>query len=190
MKVLALCGSPRANGNTSQLLAVVARELRSQGHSVDILNLGDLAIADCNGCLVCEETECSGDCSIEDDMQRRVVPLLLAADAIILGSPSYFDMPSAQIKRFMDRSNMVLNRITKKGMACALVVVGQSEMASLNAACRALRRYTKICGMKEVRGSPVRVIARDEGDVRASKSAIDEAKGLANGLIAAVRKAT
>lgn len=183
MKVLALCGSPRTKGNTAYILKNIVEEIRRQGHVAEIIHLSELDIMECNGCLVCEETECTGDCTIHDDIQAYVIPQLLTCDAIVLGSPSYFGLPTAQMKRFMDRSNMVLSQVTKRGLRYGLVVVGQSEKASLDATCRALRRYCKILGMREVAGSPVRAIARDEGDVRNDKSALEAAERLARSLI-------
>ena len=187
MKVLALCGSPRKTGNTSYLLDIVVKEVIRRGHIAECLHLSELDIADCNGCLMCEETECNGDCTINDAMQSIVIPQLLTSNAIVLGTPSYFDLPTAQIKRFMDRSNMVLNKLSNLRLRYGLVVVGQSEKKSLDATCRALRRYSRICCMKEVQGSPVRVIARNEGDVHTDEAAIAAAIRLARSLIG-VRK--
>lgn len=183
MKVLALCGSPRPNGNTSYLLKRIVEEIKGQSHDAEFIQLSKFNIAECNGCLICEETECSGDCTINDDMQAYVIPQMLSCDAIILGSPSYFDLPTAQMKRFMDRSNMILGQVIKRALRYGLVVVGQSDKASLDATCRALRRYCRIFGMKEVAGSPVKAIARNEGDVSRNYSTLEAAERLAHSLI-------
>jgi len=185
MRVLALCGSPRPAGNTAFLLQSLAERVRKLGHTAEVLHLPDLRIQECNGCLVCEATDCTGDCTLVDDMQAMAVPKLLAADAVVLGSPTYFDLPSAQIKRFMDRTNMILSRLTEKKLSFGLVVVGQSGIDSLDATCRALRRYCQICGMTEVEASPVLAVARDEGDVRSNPSAMRDTERLAEALVRA-----
>ncbi|MCL0058670.1 flavodoxin family protein [Dehalococcoidia bacterium] len=178
MKVLAICGSPRIKGNTSSLLKSMVEHLNAEGVDTQLLMLSDLKIEDCNGCLVCEDTDCTGDCTIEDDMQKMVVPELLSSNALVLGTPSYFDLPTAQMKRFMDRTNMILTKLTKRKLPVGIIIVGQSEIASLEAACEAVRHYCGICEMNEVKRSPVFVIARDIGDASRNTDAINAVKEL------------
>lgn len=182
MKLLAICGSPRKKGNTAYLLKLTIEHLNMEGVDTRFLMLSDLTIEDCNGCLVCEDTNCTGDCSIEDDMQKIVMPELLSSDALVLGTPSYFDLPSAQMKRFMDRTNMILTKLTEMKLPVGIVVVGQSEIVSLEAACEAVRNYCRICEMKEAQRSPVFAIARDIGDASKSADAINAAKELGREL--------
>jgi len=181
-KVLAVCGSPRVSGNTAFLLRTMVEDLVAAGGDAKFLMLSNLSIEDCNGCLICEETDCTGDCSINDDMQKTVIPELLSTDALILGTPSYFDLPSAQLKRFMDRTNMILSKLTNKSLALGIVVTGQSEIPSLKATCEAVRNYCRICHMKESRKSPILVIARDVGDASKNLEAIKSVKALGRNL--------
>ncbi|EEG78637.1 flavodoxin family protein [Dethiobacter alkaliphilus] len=99
MKVLGIVGSKRKKGNTSILVQSALRKAEAEGMQTDLIFLGDHSIAGCTGCEGCKDTY---RCVIDDDMQK-IYPLLLEADAIILGSPTYFYNVTADVKAFIDR---------------------------------------------------------------------------------------
>lgn len=99
MKILGVIGSKRKKGNTSCLVQEAIRAVQNEGAETEIIFLGDYSIKDCTGCEGCKDTF---KCVINDDMQK-IYPLLLAADGIILGSPTYFYNISADMKAFIDR---------------------------------------------------------------------------------------
>jgi len=100
MLVLGVAGSPRVAGATSRLVrsALLGAE-EIAGVRTTFVDLADLRIAGCDRCAECIA---AGRCLIDDDM-TRLYPLLLDADAIILGSPVYWGSPSALCKAFMER---------------------------------------------------------------------------------------
>jgi multimeric flavodoxin WrbA len=53
MKVIAINGSPRKNGNTEQALAIMAEELEKQRIDVEIIQIGKQDIHGCIGCGYC-----------------------------------------------------------------------------------------------------------------------------------------
>jgi multimeric flavodoxin WrbA len=180
-----LNGSPRINGNTAFLLKTLAKEIDRLGHQSKYIQISEHDIGDCNGCLICEDTDCTGYCVINDDMQKFVLPELLLADVLVIGSPAYFDLPTGQLKRFMDRSNAALSRIQKRHCKYGIVVVGQSEPESLNTTFKAIKNYCRICGMKAAVKKPICIIARDEGDVEKNEMAKKSIRTLANQLVKA-----
>ena len=99
MKVIGVVGSQRKKGNTSTLVQEALKPLEEQGAETELIFLGDHEIKSCNGCEGCKKTF---KCVIEDDMQK-IYPLILDADGVILGSPTYFYNVSADIKAFLDR---------------------------------------------------------------------------------------
>jgi multimeric flavodoxin WrbA len=99
MKILGIVGSKRKNGNTSILVQKALEVAEKEGIETELIYLGDYTIKDCNGCEACKDTY---QCVIEDDMQK-IYPLLLKADALILGSPTYFYNVTADMKAFIDR---------------------------------------------------------------------------------------
>ena len=99
MKIIGIVGSQRKKGNTSTLVQQALKPFKEQGAETELIFLGDYEIKSCNGCEGCKKTF---KCVIEDDMQK-IHPLILDADGVILGSPTYFYNVSADMKAFLDR---------------------------------------------------------------------------------------
>lgn len=99
MKVLGLVGSKRKTGNTSVLVQRALEAARAEGIETELVFLSDYSIEGCRGCEGCKDTYC---CVIQDGMQE-LYPLLLASDAVILGSPAYFYNVTAVTKAFIER---------------------------------------------------------------------------------------
>ncbi|RDG33746.1 flavodoxin family protein [Oceanispirochaeta sp. M1] len=100
MKILAVVGSKRKNGNTAALIEKTLSAFQnSEDFSVETLFLGEMNFVGCNGCEGCSK---SNQCVIKDDMQRAYI-LLREADAVIIGSPTYFYNVSSDMKKFIDR---------------------------------------------------------------------------------------
>jgi len=98
-QITAIYGSPRRQGNTSQLLQRAVAGARDQGATVNEIVLRDLKISPCLEIYGCTR---KGDCAIRDDFQQ-VRDSILASDGIMLASPIFFYTVSAHTKIFMDR---------------------------------------------------------------------------------------
>ncbi|MDN5347055.1 MAG: hypothetical protein PWP65_619 [Clostridia bacterium] len=101
MKVLAINGSHRKGQNTARMLAVVLEEARTLGAETELLELSDYRIKPCLACNKCLRVV---ECSIKDDDMRMIADKMLAADAIVLGSPVYICNVTGLMKNFMDRT--------------------------------------------------------------------------------------
>lgn len=99
MNIIAIYGSPRANGNTDLLLNQAVKGAREAGAHVEEIWLRDLKISPCLEIYGCKST---GRCVIQDDFQN-IQDLLMASDAVMLASPIFFYTVSAHTKIFMDR---------------------------------------------------------------------------------------
>lgn len=99
MNIIAIYGSPRANGNTDLLLKQAVLGAREAGAHVEEILLRDLKISPCLEIYGCKST---GRCVIQDDFQN-IQDLLMASDAVMLASPIFFYTVSAHTKIFMDR---------------------------------------------------------------------------------------
>ncbi|MDA8124574.1 MAG: flavodoxin family protein [Deltaproteobacteria bacterium] len=102
MKVIAINGSPKREGNTFQALTMVGNELNAAGIEFEILHIGHKMI---HGCIACGKCAISKDekCAIESDELNDWVPLIKPADGIILGSPVYYSGIPGTMKSFLDR---------------------------------------------------------------------------------------
>jgi multimeric flavodoxin WrbA len=99
VNVLGVSASPR-RGNTSILVqAALLGAGRVPGVATGYVSLAGRTIGQCDGCGPCLD---QGRCVIDDDM-RPLYGKLLAAAAIIVGTPVYFGSPTALCKAFMER---------------------------------------------------------------------------------------
>jgi multimeric flavodoxin WrbA len=99
MKVLGIYGSPREGGNSDQLLDSALEGAKSAGAEVLRIYARDLTMSGCVECGGCDQT---GECVVEDDMQK-VYPLLQEAEVIFISSPIFFYSVTAQMKALIDR---------------------------------------------------------------------------------------
>jgi multimeric flavodoxin WrbA len=99
--VLGICGSPVRDGSTDLLVREVLRGAQSQGAATEYLFLNDIQIMPCQACGKSPE---EGYCFFHDGMDV-VYEAFDRCDAIVVGSPIYFDSVSAQTKLFIDRTN-------------------------------------------------------------------------------------
>lgn len=106
MKVLAINGSSRKDGNTALLIKHVFSVLQREGIETEMVQLAGQAIRGCGGCRLCFKRK-NGRCSIENDGVNEIIAKMREADGIILGSPVYFSDVSPELKAVIDRSGMV-----------------------------------------------------------------------------------
>ena len=104
-KVIILNGSPRKNGVDAGIASMIAEEFPEEGHSVDVVNICDLKVNGCLGCMACRK---SGTCVQKDDMQG-VIDRIRASDMFILMSPIYFGAETGQTKIVLDRFTSAFN---------------------------------------------------------------------------------
>jgi multimeric flavodoxin WrbA len=102
MKVVAINGSPKKEGNTYHALKLVADELEKEGIDVEIIHVGGQVISGCTGCGYCARTK-NERCIIESDDVNTWIQAMKAADGIILGSPVHFSAIGGTMKSFLDR---------------------------------------------------------------------------------------
>ena len=106
MKVVAVNGSSRKGGNTAQLIEAVFAPLREAGIECELIEFAGKDIRGCTGCRRCFELK-DRQCHGRKDFINEVLPKLWAADAIVIGSPTYFADVSAETKALIDRSGFV-----------------------------------------------------------------------------------
>ena len=106
MKAIAINGSPRKGGNTENLLKQVLAPLAAAGWDTEFIQLGGKHIEGCKACYHCFDTKDSR-CGQKDEFFNDCMGKMIAADAIILGSPTYFTDVTAEMKALLDRAGFV-----------------------------------------------------------------------------------
>ncbi len=106
MYAVAINGSPRKGGNTEMLLKEVLSELDAGGWETELVKVGGTAIRGCIACQKCFENK-DNQCAVTTDKFNDIHAKLLRADAIIMGSPTYFAAVSADLKALIERAGYV-----------------------------------------------------------------------------------
>lgn len=125
MKVLAVNGSPRKGGNTEILLKTVLTQLEDAGWKTEFTQIGGRPIRGCMACGKCREKQ-NMQCSITTDDFNGLMAKMIEADALLLGSPTYFTDVSSEMKALLDRSGYVAlanNRAFQGKIGAAVVAV-------------------------------------------------------------------
>ena len=125
MKVIAFNGSPRKDGNTHHLLTHVCDALEKEGVETELFQLGGQAIRGCMACYKCA-TNKNKQCSIKNDVLNTCIEKMLAADGILIGSPTYFCNVSTEVKALIDRAGIVVRTngdLLKRKLGAAVVAV-------------------------------------------------------------------
>lgn len=106
MKVVAVNGSARKNGNTASLVEAVFVPLRDAGIECEVVELRGLDIRGCTVCGKCVEKK-DGRCYGRKDDGNSVIEKMGAADGLILASPVYFADVTPEMKAIIDRAGYV-----------------------------------------------------------------------------------
>ena len=125
MKVIAINGSARKNGNTSLLINEVFKVLKNHNISCEMIQLAGEKINGCIACDRCYETK-DNKCIQSADIINSCIEKMIDADGIILASPTYFSNVTAEMKALIDRAGRVgraNNNVFKHKVGAAIVAV-------------------------------------------------------------------
>ncbi|MBI9018248.1 MAG: flavodoxin family protein [Phycisphaerae bacterium] len=106
MKVLAINGSCRKDGNTAILINRAFKALEAEGIETEMVQLAGEIIRGCVDCGYCKLAK-DGKCAINNDPINEIIQKMIQADGIILGSPTYFADISPELKALIDRTGRV-----------------------------------------------------------------------------------
>ncbi|TCL63340.1 NADPH-dependent FMN reductase [Hydrogenispora ethanolica] len=104
MKVLALNGSARKNGNSATMLKNAMEGAKAAGAETKLINLYDLNYKGCTGCEACKLLggKSFGRCALRDDLTPVLVEAI-AADVLLIGSPIYWHDITGMLRAFLER---------------------------------------------------------------------------------------
>ncbi len=106
MKVVAINASARTDGNTAIMLRQALRMIEQAGIETELIQFGPKPLAGCNACYTCFKHK-DRRCAVTNDAFNGYLEKILAADGLLLGSPTYFADVTANMKAFIERAGMV-----------------------------------------------------------------------------------
>jgi multimeric flavodoxin WrbA len=123
MKVVALNGSARKDGNTAMLIHVVFEELKKEGIETELIQMAGKNIQGCLACYKCFKNK-DRRCSVDKDILNDIMARMEKAEGILLGSPTYFSDVTSGMRAFIERCGFVAraNDYMFKGKVGAAVV--------------------------------------------------------------------
>ena len=135
MKILALVGSYRKNGNTSRMVDLFAAQLQAEAERAgepfefESLHLGHTDIQPCRGCRVCFDR---GEqyCPLKDDIPA-IKEKMQVADAWIIATPVYVGDVSGILKNWEDRLAYVCHRPEFGGKSVFLLATTGGSPAAI-----------------------------------------------------------
>jgi multimeric flavodoxin WrbA len=176
VKVLAINGSPRKDGNTAVLIRTILKELDKEGIETETIQIGGKKIHGCTACMKCFENR-DKKCVIDDDPVNTCIRKMSEADGIIFGSPVYFLDLTSEMKALIDRAGFVSyanGHLFRNKIGNATVAV---RRAGASRTADSMLHFF-LANEMIVAGLPVIGMGRDIGDVEND----DEGMGCAKNL--------
>lgn len=124
MKVLAVNGSSRKDGNTAILLKTALNELAAEGIDTELIQLAGKPLIGCTACNLCRENK-DKKCALKDNFNGYFAKMI-QSDGILIGSPVYFTDVTASTKALIERSGRVSRAngdLLKRKVGAAVVAV-------------------------------------------------------------------
>jgi len=193
MIILGISGSPTSGSSTDLLINAVLEGASVNHVKTRFIKLNELNILPCQACGKSPEPDF---CFFHDDMDD-LYSLMAKADAVVLGSPIYFDSVSAQTKIFIDRANCLRpldfsvtdeSRFKKplfEGKKGGIILVGGNKFDS---ASRTARAFFIWAGMERVFEMNYLSTGNDAGSVGSDLGKLDMARNYGKELLAAISK--
>jgi multimeric flavodoxin WrbA len=188
MKVVAFNGSARKEGNTAILLNTVLDELGKAGLETELVHLAPGSLQGCIACYKCFENK-DRRCAVDKDALNEHLQKMIAADGVLLGSPTYFSDISAGMKALIERCGMVSRAngdLLKRKAGAGVVAV---RRAGANHAFSSLN-YFFLIGQMIIPGSSYWNVAigRDPGEVLNDEEGIQTMKTLGQNMAWLLKK--
>lgn len=173
-KILIISTSPRKNGNSAALASEFADAAQKSGAEVEMLELSDMKISFCRGCLACQKT---GKCVIRDDAST-LLEKLRTCEAVAFATPVYFYEMSGQMKTLLDRTNPLFGSDYKFRQVYLIASAADADENAVEGAKNGLLGWlacfdkAKLCGV--IRGAGL----CDTGDAAKNKKLVKAAREL------------
>jgi len=153
---------------------------KAEGAEVKLIRISDYRIQPCNGCMGCFSAK---KCVIDDDGEN-LYKTIVEADGIILGSPSYFQGVTAQMKIFIDRIGFLALARGRKDFAEKVGgVIAVARRSGVSNTCGQMITFLTAVGITIPSGGRAFAIGREKGDVAKDQEGIDSARHLGKMIV-------
>ncbi len=184
MKVLAIVGSPRLNGNTNYLVDQALEEAAKLGAHTEKIVLSQYEVNPCIG-----HDECASfDCCLQKDDAGWILERFREADGVILATPVYYYNVSAQMKAFIDR-NYFLYKHDRKYRARVVGIIVVAEMEAIEDTLYTLKQFINWSfDVKEDRIFIASGYALRPGEVKNNLPLVEEARKVGRQMVESLKE--
>ena len=182
MKILAIVGSPRLNGNTNFLVDQALDEAAKLGAETEKIVISQHTVNPCLGHDNCASLE---SCSQKDDA-GWILDRFREADGVILASPVYYYNVSAQMKAFIDRNYFIYKHDQKYG-ARAVGIIIVAEQIGIEDTLYTLRQFIADFNVEENKVFIASGYANKTGEVKDNLPLVEEARELGRKMAASLK---
>ena len=183
VRIIGISGSPRAGGNTDIILSEALAAAKEDGAEVRLIRVSDYRLEPCSACQACFTSQ---KCVIEDDCEK-IYREMLHSDGVILGSPSYFQSVTAQMKIFIDRIGFLALARGRRDFAGKVGgVIAVARRSGVSSTCNQMLTFLTAVRMMIPSGGRAFAIARQKGEVTSDKEGIESARHLGKMMVKTV----
>lgn len=130
MNILFLNASPRKRSYTAMAMHLIKENIRPE-HTVEWVDVNPLNIKPCQSCLKCRPKNA---CILPIDDGHKVAKMIYNADALVIGSPTYFGNITGPLKTLIDRSLTAFEEIAANGLEMP-IPIHRGQKAAIITAC-------------------------------------------------------
>lgn len=156
----------RKGGNSEALASQFEKGALEAGNAVTKVNLRDLGLKFCIGCLSCLKT---GKC-VQQDGVNDLLPVIKKADVLVLASPVYYYCVSGQLKTFLDRLNPLFGQELALQDVYLLLTSAEEEKSAMDGAIKAVEGWVECFEGVRLAGVVYGTGADGKGTVQATKA--------------------
>lgn len=122
LKVIAVNGSARKDGNTAIMLRRACQVLEREGIETELIQLAGMTIHGCRVCGACKKG--TGRCAFNNDVVNEFLSKAEHVQGFLLGSPTYFADLTPELKALIDRAGYVgrANGMFRRKIGAAVTV--------------------------------------------------------------------
>jgi multimeric flavodoxin WrbA len=191
MKILGISGSPRKDGNTDLLVKEALKACAERGAETELISLAKKNIKFCDNCDACVGGK--KPCPKDDDV-RQILDAMAGADAIIIGSPTYFGSVSGQLKTLFDRTlPLRRNNNALSGKIGGAIAVGGSRNGGQENVIRDIQNWMMIQEMIVVADKKTAhfggiAMGRNPGDALRDEVGVETVRNLGERVFEVLKK--
>jgi multimeric flavodoxin WrbA len=161
-KVVIISSTLRRGGNSEILAEEFANGATDAGNEVEVINIKDLNLKFCIGCMYCQDHE---RCVLDDDM-NDLLAKVQTANVLVFATPIYYYAVSGQLKTFLDRLNPLYPRNNKFEEVYLLATCADAQKSALNGAIKDIEGWISCFDGVRLKGVLYGTNVTDVGDIQ------------------------